>query len=679
MGKTGKSGIFSKPIPTVCLSFVLLLTILGIAGWLFDRPIFASFNTHYIPMAPGTALMLLLLCGALLVHRDKKSGTAGKTIALVASIAVIVNCALVIAGFLTKIDLDISRLFLPAPPTLGLVSTGRMSNITAGCLILEALAHILLLSATPGNRVRNRSIAGILSFSVAMIALTILIGYLYGSPLLYGGTLIPVALPTAFALFFLAFATMASVGPDAWPAMTFSGDSVLARLTRAFLPLSLVSILVYGWLAHELVPHIANPALAAALMSLLYMAVFGLIVSQAALRTSAEIDAANAAAEKARQELQNSEESLSFIIEGSQLGTWDWNIATNTVKRNRTCFEILGYEREDSGYTPAEWKNRINPEDRPVVFASLQNHLQGKTPLHEVEYRMRTNDGKEIWVSDRARVVQRDAGGRPLRMSGIFADITERKHAEDEIQKLNRELERRVAERTRQLELANEELEAFSYAVSHDLRAPLRAMDGFSTALLDTCGPTLDVNGKHYLERIKISTQRMSDLIDALLNLSRVTKSGLTRQTVDLGALAREIVIELREREPERTVSVSISDGLEVQGDPQLLGIVLENLLGNAFKFTSHSESAAIALGMEFRNGETVYFVRDTGAGFDMAQASTLFTPFHRLHSTKQYAGTGIGLVTVQRIIIRHGGRIWPDAKPDCGATFYFTLGTTPS
>jgi signal transduction histidine kinase len=243
-------------------------------------------------------------------------------------------------------------------------------------------------------------------------------------------------------------------------------------------------------------------------------------------------------------------------------------------------------------------------------------------------------------------------------------------------------LERRVAERTRQLETrsqelfaANKELEAFSYSVSHDLRAPLRAIDGFSKALLAQYkGRALDAQGDHYLGRVRAATQRMSQLIDDLLHLARVTRAGLERREVDLTRVARGIAEELERQQPERRLEIAIADGLSAFADPHLVGIVLQNLLGNAWKFTSRNPDGRIEVGAQGEDGTRVLFVRDNGAGFDMTYADKLFGVFQRLHTDAEFEGTGIGLATVQRIMHRHGGRIWAEAAVGRGATFYFTF-----
>jgi len=257
-----------------------------------------------------------------------------------------------------------------------------------------------------------------------------------------------------------------------------------------------------------------------------------------------------------------------------------------------------------------------------------------------------------------------------LLVSAAIRDVTKRKQDEADIQKLNEDLKQRAA----QLEAANKELESFSYSVSHDLRAPLRSIDGFSHALLEDYGEQLPPEGRQYLERVRAATQRMAVLIDDLLNLSRVTRTPLQPRFINLSKMAEEITHTLQETDPERQVTFSIAPDLMVDGDPHLLHQVLENLLSNAWKFTSKQEHAIIEFGQQNRVKERTFLVRDNGVGFDMAYADKLFGVFQRLHSVSDFPGTGIGLATVQRIIAIHGGRIWAESAEGKGTTFFFTL-----
>jgi len=274
--------------------------------------------------------------------------------------------------------------------------------------------------------------------------------------------------------------------------------------------------------------------------------------------------------------------------------------------------------------------------------------------------------------SVRATASSRDEVGHLVStFNDMLARIQEQNTA---LQKAHDESERHVMERTAELEAANKELESFSYSVSHDLRAPLRGIDGFSQALLEDYGDRLDRQGKNYLQRVRAASQRMAELIDDMLSLSRVSRGEMKREPVNLGALARSIATELHNADSQRQVEFIIIPELPASGDARLLRVVMENLLRNAWKFTGKNSTAKIEVGVDRRNGQPVYFVRDDGAGFDMAYAGKLFGAFQRLHSSAEFQGTGIGLATVQRVIRRHGGRVWAESKVGQGATFYFTL-----
>jgi light-regulated signal transduction histidine kinase (bacteriophytochrome) len=256
---------------------------------------------------------------------------------------------------------------------------------------------------------------------------------------------------------------------------------------------------------------------------------------------------------------------------------------------------------------------------------------------------------------------------------GVVIDLTERKRAEAEVLRLNEDLERRVKERTGQLEAINKELEAFSYSVSHDLRAPLRSIRGFSEVLLERYCKQLDPTGQEFLRRACQSSQQMETLIEDLLKLSRVSRSELQRQEVNLSQIGESLATELKKSDPQRAVEFVIEPGLHARGDERLLRVAMDNLLRNAWKFTSKQPRAKIEVGSS-KGPPQAFFVRDNGAGFDMTYSNRLFGVFQRLHTVSEFPGTGVGLATVQRIINRHGGRVWATGEVNRGATFYFTL-----
>ncbi len=288
------------------------------------------------------------------------------------------------------------------------------------------------------------------------------------------------------------------------------------------------------------------------------------------------------------------------------------------------------------------------------------------------EIKNRAKDGGFYWV-DTTIVPFLNDDGRPRQYVAIRADITERKAAEEAIRELNAQLEQRVSERTQALESANRELESFSYSVSHDLRSPLRAMDGFSQALIEDYGPTLPAEARHYLETIRTSSQRMGALIDDLLSFSRLSRQPVEKRAIATAPLVRAVWDELTAGQGDRYV-LRVDDLPSSEADPVLLRQVWINLLSNAVKYSANRPAPVIEVGSVLHKGVPAFYVRDNGTGFDMKYAHKLFGVFQRLHRAEDYEGTGVGLAIVQRIVHRHGGHVWAEGAPDCGATFYFTL-----
>ena len=337
---------------------------------------------------------------------------------------------------------------------------------------------------------------------------------------------------------------------------------------------------------------------------------------------------------------------------------------------------------EISGYTEAEllqmtFHDLTHPEDRENDSVAHVRMVNGETSEVNREKRYLRKDGRAVWIQINASVI-RDLAGRPMRTLAVIVDINERMRAEEEVQKLNADLEQRVDERTAQLEAANKELEAFSYSVSHDLRAPLRAVDGFSQAVLDDYGSQLPEDCARYLRRIRVGAQKMGALIDDLLTLSRLSRAPLSKRRVDTGILVRGVLEDLQSVPNARPVEVRIGELPPCQCDPALLKQVWINLLSNALKYTLKKESPVVEVGCARQPEGDVYFVRDNGTGFDMRYAHKLFGVFQRLHRAEDYEGTGVGLAIVQRIVQRHGGRVWAEAELDRGAAFYFTLEEEP-
>jgi PAS domain S-box-containing protein len=369
-----------------------------------------------------------------------------------------------------------------------------------------------------------------------------------------------------------------------------------------------------------------------------------------------------------------SEERFRLLVEGvKEYAILMLDPEGNVLSWNAGAERLVGYHADEILGVPI---SRFYPADAPALAAEEALAVAARDgQFRQEEWRVR-KDGTRFWA-DVTLTALRDRGGALRGFAMITHDMTERRAADEEIRTLNAELEERVRLRTDELARVVKELEAFSYSVSHDLRAPLRAIDGFSQALLGHGADRLDDEGRHFLDRIRAGARRMSELIDDLLMMSRVSRSEIRRAPLDIGEIAAAIVAELRRRDPERDIEVKIADAMTASGDRRLLTIALDNLIGNAWKFTSRNARARIEVGAEARDGETVYFVRDDGAGFDMAYADKLFGAFQRLHDDAEFEGTGIGLATVQRVILRHGGRVWAEGFPGQGATFFFTLGAT--
>ncbi len=359
-----------------------------------------------------------------------------------------------------------------------------------------------------------------------------------------------------------------------------------------------------------------------------------------------------------RKQAEQQRARLAAIVESSDDAIIGKTLAGVITSWNEGARRLFGYSAEEVVGRPISLLGPPGREhEEPII---LETVARGEVKRFDTERRRK--DGRHIDVSITVSPV-RDTAGIVVGVSKVARDITDRRRAEMSL-----------ARAKDSAEAANRELEAFSYSVAHDLRAPLRGMNGFAQVLLDTYRDKLDADGQDFLQEILLNANKMADLIDGLLSLARVTRSDLKREHVDLSAIVREAAAGLGAAEPQRRVEVSVQDALSADMDRRLARALFDNLLGNAWKFTSKQQAARIEFGAVRKDDAQVFFVRDNGAGFDMAFASKLFAPFQRLHTVDEFGGTGIGLATVQRIVHRHGGRVWAEGAVGCGASFYFTI-----
>lgn len=412
------------------------------------------------------------------------------------------------------------------------------------------------------------------------------------------------------------------------------------------------------------------------------------------------VTAMNAMRERVHQafvQLQESEFRWKAALEGAGHGVWDFHIQTGEVVYSKRWMEMLGFAENELPHHIDTYKRLAHPDDQRLAFRVLEANFNGSSKRYAMEQRMMCKDGSWKWIVARGMVVEQDEQGRAVRMIGTHTDFTDRRNAEMEMARLlesaeaaraalrevNETMESQVRERTAQLERANKELEAFSYSVSHDLRSPLRGIDGWSLALQEDYGAQLDATGREYLARIRSEASRMGQLIDGMLEFARLSRTALAPRTLDLSAMAAVVAERIRASQPQRQIRFTIEAALQAEGDPRLIEAVLHNLLENASKFSASRSPAQIVFGRRQATPPggaqpvDAFYVQDNGAGFDMQFAAKLFGVFQRLHRSNEFPGTGIGLATVQRIVQRHGGQIWAEAAPEHGATFFFTLGGT--
>jgi PAS domain S-box-containing protein len=374
--------------------------------------------------------------------------------------------------------------------------------------------------------------------------------------------------------------------------------------------------------------------------------------------------------QQAKEALGESEEKFRVYFEHSSVGKSFTNME-GYMDVNRAFCDLLGYTKDE--LSRMTWRDITYPDDIQKNEDIIDDLKNGRAPFARFEKRYVHKSGQIVWT-EICTTMKHDKNDDPQYLMTNVTDITERKKVEEEIRQLNEELERRVMSRTKELSHANEELESFSFSVSHDLRAPLRAINGYSGILLQDFSAGLGPDGQQLCERISECALKMSTLIDDILAFSRVGRAELKHSSVDMDNLAHAVFVELTTQDDRDVISYRVGSLPHALGDPALLRQVWMNLIGNAIKFSAHRSHIEIEVSAEDKGNEVVYVVKDNGAGFDMQYVDKLFGVFQRLHSDSEFGGTGVGLAIVQRIIERHGGRVWAEGEVDKGATFHFSL-----
>ena len=787
--------LFKKISQTAGISCIVLGCIV-LAGWQFDIPTLKSVLPGQSTMKANTAIVFILAGASLWLRVNEKSDRKVYLAAQACAGSAAFLSLLTLGEYISGLNFGIDQLLYQDPQTAEAAHPGRMSMTSAFIFVLLGIALLILDAEFSRNFLPSQFLA-LIAGGFSAIAL---IGYLYGVDSLYSvGPYSSMAVHTALGSALLSLGVLCARPQKGFMQIAVT-ETAGGIVLRQLMPLTIVILVVLGWLrlqGQQAGFYDTNFGLA--LMVLLSAGSLSFVLWLNAGRLD-RIDAQRGLAESAlsvseqrfRALLENSwdavalfsadgailygspstfhilgypldefvgrnafelihEEDHAFVIEcltlslqqpGAHIpvyarvrhknGGWRWleGVFTNLLDEPGVQAIVNNYHDFTERKQAEEEIRKLNEElnervvERTAAWSEANTLLQvlldhmpdqiyfkdaqsrfiknsrsqaralglndpadvvgksdfdffphaqrsyekeqeiirtGKAMVDEEE-RVVWPDGRETWVST-TKVPLPDQAGQIIGTFGISRDITERKRAEAALQKAKLELE-----------AANRELEAFSYSVSHDLRSPLRSIDGFSQALLEDYADKLPAEGQDHLNRVRAATQRMGQLIDDLLNLSKVTRAIMKSVPVDLSELAQGIAGELQRTQPERRVNFNIAPHLKAHGDPNLLQVALENLLNNAWKFTSKQEQAQIEFGSKNENDETIYFIRDTGAGFDMTYAGKLFGAFQRLHSMSEFSGTGIGLATVQRIINRHGGRIWAEGAVDQGATFFFTL-----
>jgi PAS domain S-box-containing protein len=603
----------------------------------------------------------LLLCGiSLWILTDEAAHVPGRRLAQACAAIAALAGGLTLIQYASGWDLKIDQTLFRDRTTPEGLHPGRMSPMTALELLLIGAA-LLLQYAGSGARRRFSSVLALVATLLSVLAL---VGYTYGVTVLYGvGVYSSMALHTAASCALLGLGLLLA-HPRRGMIAILSSDTAGGVMLRRLLPAAILVPPVMGWVGLSGVrAGYYDAEFGAALSATSHLLIFSGLIFWSGRSIHVQ--------ERSRRQAQEEINRL-FTFSHDLLCVAGFD---GYFKRLNPAWErVLGYTLEELMASP--YLEFVHPDDRAQTAGEAARLSSGQLTAR-FENRYRAKDGCYKWLSWNSYPIEEEQ-----LVYGSAREVTLRKEAEEQVRLLNDTLERQVKDLDRanqELETTNKELEAFTYSVSHDLRAPLRHVDGFSRILEEECGPQLDDSARGYLRRIRQGTRNMGQLVDDLLSLSRIGRQEIRRQATGLSSLVEDARAELRAlaelQGRRRNIDWRVVQLPFADCDPVLMRQVFINLISNALKYTRPREHAVIEIGCVDQNGETVLFVRDNGVGFSMKYADKLFGVFQRLHRQEDFEGTGVGLATVQRILLKHGGRIWAEAELDHGACFYFTTG----